>query len=62
MRLELTGKSIDITPGIRQLVNTRLARVERLLGRAAISCQCVLSQQKYLNRADLTVHAAGDHV
>lgn len=62
MRLELTGKGIDITTGIRQLVDKRLARIERLLGKAMISAQCVLSKQKYLNRIDLTVHAAGDHV
>jgi putative sigma-54 modulation protein len=62
MRLELTGKGIDITAGIRQLVDKRLARIERLLGKAMISAQCVLSKQKYINRIDLTVHAAGDHV
>jgi putative sigma-54 modulation protein len=62
MRLELTGKGIDITAGLRQLVDKRLARVERLLGRAMVSAQCVLSTQKYLNRADLTVFVAGDHV
>ena len=62
MRLELTGKGIDITAGLRQLVDKRLARIERLLGKAMISAQCVLSKQKYLQRADLTVHAAGDHV
>ena len=62
MRLELTGKGIDVTAGLRQLVDKRLSRIERLLGKAMISAQCVLSKQKYLHRADLTVHAAGDHV
>ena len=62
MRLELTGKGIDVTPGLRQLVNQRLQRIERLLGRSMMSAQCVLSRQKYVHRADLTVHAAGDHV
>ncbi|MEX2271292.1 MAG: ribosome-associated translation inhibitor RaiA [Vicinamibacterales bacterium] len=62
MRLELTGKGMDVTAGLRQLVNKRLARVERLLGRSMMSAQCVLSKQKYVHRADLTVHAAGDHV
>lgn len=61
MRLELTGKGITITAGLRQLVNKRLQRVERLLGRSLVSAQCVLSQQKYVHRADLTIHAAGDH-
>ena len=62
MRLELTGKGIDITAGLRQLVTKRLGRIERLLGRSMISAQCVLSKQKHVHRADLTVHAAGDHV
>jgi putative sigma-54 modulation protein len=62
MRLELTGKGIDITAGLRQLVNQRLQRVERLLGRSMVSAQCVLSKQKYVHRADLTVHASGDNI
>lgn len=62
MRLELTGKGLDITPGLRQLVNKRLQRVARLLGNSLVSVQCVLSKQKYVHRVDLTVHAAGDHV
>ena len=61
MRLELTGKGIDITTGLRQLVNKRLERVERLLGRSLVSVQCVLSKQKYVHRIDLTAHVAGGH-
>ena len=61
MRLELTGKGLDVTTGLRQLVNKRLERVERLLGRSLVSVQCVLSKQKYVHRVDLTVHAAGEH-
>lgn len=62
MRLELTGKGLDVTTGLRTLVNKRLERVERLLGRSLVSVQCVLSKQKYVHRVDLTVHASGDHV
>lgn len=61
MRLELTGKGIDVTTGLRQLVNKRLGRVERLLGRSLVSVQCVLSKQKYVHRVDLTAHVAGGH-
>ena len=61
MRLELTGKGIDVKTGLRQLVNKRLQRVERLLGRSLVSVQCVLSKQKYVHRVDLTVHVAGGH-
>lgn len=57
MRLELTGKHIDITPGIRRLVDSKLARLERLLNDSAVSAQIVLSREKVGARADITLHA-----
>jgi ribosome-associated translation inhibitor RaiA len=39
MRLELTGRQIDITPGVRRIVDTKLAKLERLLNDAAVSAQ-----------------------
>ena len=39
MRLELTGRHIDITPGLRQLSKSKLARLERLLNDRAVSAQ-----------------------
>jgi putative sigma-54 modulation protein len=61
MRLVLTGRHVDITPGLRQLVDRRLARLARHLGNALVSAQVKLSVDKTGHCADVTVHARGDH-
>ncbi len=61
MRLVLTGRQVDITPGIRRLVDRKLTRLERLLGDALVSSQVVLALEKGRRHADITVHVAGDH-
>src|SRR5215212_10901381 len=60
MRLELTGRHVDITPALRRLVDTKLAKVERLLNDRAVSAQAVLSRVKNSCRADITLHARGE--
>jgi putative sigma-54 modulation protein len=60
MRLELTGRHVDITPAVRRVVDGKLARLERLLNDSAVSAQVVLSREKYGNRADVTLHARGE--
>jgi len=61
MRLVLTGRHVDITPGIRRLVDGKLARLERLLGNALVSSQVVLTLEKGRRLADVAVHVSGDH-
>lgn len=60
MRLELTGRHIDITPRLRRLVDSKLARLDRLLSDSALSAQVVLSREKLGSRADVTLHARGE--
>ena len=60
MRLELTGRHVDITPALRRLVDTKLAKLERLLNDSAVSAQAVLTREKHARRADITVHARGE--
>jgi ribosome hibernation promoting factor len=60
MRLELTGRHVDITPSVRRVIDGKLARLERLLNDSAVSAQVVLSREKYGNRADVTLHARGE--
>ena len=60
MRLELTGRHIDITPGLRRVVDARLAKLERLLHDRAISAQIVFTLEKNRHRADVTLHARGE--
>ena len=60
MRLELTGRHLDITPQLRRLVDRKLARLERLMNDSALSAQVVLSREKNTRRADVTLHARGE--
>src|SRR5436853_957588 len=60
MRLELTGRHVDITPALRQLVDTKLAKLERMLNDSALSAQAVLTREKHRHRADITLHARGE--
>jgi len=60
MRLELTGRHIDITPALRRLVISKLSKLERMLNHRAVSAQAVLSREKHSVRADITLHARGE--
>lgn len=60
MRLELTGRQIEITPTIRRLVDRKLAKLERLLNDTAVSAQVVLTRERHRHRADITLHARGE--
>lgn len=62
MKLTLTGRGIDITPALRQLVVRRLARLQRVMGDSAISAQIVLQPDKFRLLTDATVHMRGDNV
>jgi len=61
MRLDLTGRHVDITPPLRRLVVVKLSRLERLLKDGFVSGQVVLTREKHMLRADITLHARGDH-
>jgi len=60
MRLELTGRHLDITPGVRRVIENKLARLERMLNDSVVSAQVVLTQEKTTTRADVTLHARGE--
>ena len=57
MRLELSGRHLDITPGHRRMVVGKLKRLERLLNDAAVSAQVVLADAKVGCRATVSLHA-----
>src|SRR5262249_7448111 len=60
MRLELTGRHVDITPTLRRLVDKKLAKLERMLNDSAVSAQAVLTREKHGVRAEITLHARGE--
>jgi len=62
MRLAITGRQVDITPGIRQLIAKRLEKLERILNDRVVSSVVTLTKEKYRHVAELVVHAKGDHM
>ena len=61
MRLELTGRHLSITPAVRKVVSKELAGTLRLLNDNAVSAQVVLTREKAQHRAEVTLHARGEH-
>jgi putative sigma-54 modulation protein len=62
MRLDITGRHVDVTPPLRQLLDKRLARLARVLNDAAVSAAITLTKEKYRHRTEIVVHTRGDHV
>ena len=62
MRLDITGRHVEITPTVRQLLTKRLARLERVLNEAAVSAIITLTREKYRLRTEIAVHTKGDRV
>jgi putative sigma-54 modulation protein len=60
MRLDITGRHVEITPALRQLIEQRLARVLRLLNDSAMSATVILTLEKYRHRTEIILHARGD--
>jgi putative sigma-54 modulation protein len=56
MRLELTGRHVDITPALRRIVDSRLGKLDRLLNDSALSAQIVLSRERSRLQAEITLH------
>jgi putative sigma-54 modulation protein len=62
MRLDITGRNVEITNPIRQLIDRRLARLERVLNDSAISATVILTKEKYRHRTEMIIHARGDRM
>ena len=62
MRLDITGRHVEITAPVQQLITKRLARLERLLNDAAVSANITLTKEKYRLRTEIAIHTKGAHV
>ena len=62
MRVDITGRHVDITPPLRQLIDRSVGKVERLLNDRAVSATVILTKEKYRHKTELVIHARGDHM
>jgi putative sigma-54 modulation protein len=61
MKCSVTGRHVEITPALRQLINRNVEKLERVLNDSAVSAQVVLAVEKYRRMAELVLHVRGDH-
>lgn len=62
MRVDVTGRHVEITPSLRNLIDQRLGKLERLLNDSMVSAQVILTKEKYRHRTEIVIHARGDHM
>lgn len=60
MRLELTGRHVTISPGLRSLVNQKLARVLRQVNDSGISAAVIVTKEKFQKVVDASLHLRGE--
>ena len=61
MKLLVTGRQLAVTDAIREDIDKRFRKLERMLNDSAVSGQCVLAPEKRGFVCEITVHARGDH-
>jgi ribosomal subunit interface protein len=60
MRVELTGHQVEISHGLRQLVERKITKVSRVLNSAGLSAGVVVKKEKVNNVVEITLHARGE--
>jgi putative sigma-54 modulation protein len=62
MRLDITGRHVDVTPNLRQLITNSLKTLHRVLNDAMLSAQVIVTKEKYRHKVEMVIHARGDHM
>ena len=62
MRIDVTGRHLEITDALRQLITERLGKLERVLNDSLVSAHVILTKEKYRHRTEMVIHARGDHM
>ena len=60
MRVELTGRHVEISPGLRRLVERKLQKLQRVVNDAGVSAAVVVAKERMNNVVDLSLHARGE--
>ncbi len=55
MATEITGRNVDVTPELRNLIETKLAKIQEKLFDGVIDVRCVLQVEKYRNICEINI-------
>lgn len=61
MEVTVAGHHIDVTPALRQYVESKLARLERHFDNMT-AAHCILTVEKLAHKAEATIHVAGSTI
>lgn len=61
MRLDLTGRHVVVSPGLRQLVERRLDKLRRQINDAGLAASVIVSRQRFAKVVEVNLHARGEH-
>ena len=61
MKFTVTGRHLAVTAPIREDIDKRFRKLERMLNDSAVSGQCVLSRERRGFACEIRVHARGDN-
>ena len=60
MRVDITGRHVEVTPALRALITKRLDTLERVLNDSAVSASIIVTKEKYRHRVEMVIHARGN--
>ena len=60
MTCTVTGRHMEVSGALHDMIHERLLPLERLLGDAVVSANMVLAAERHLCVSELVVHARGD--
>jgi len=61
MRVDITGRHVDVTQPLQRLIDHAVEKLERILNDRAVSATVTLTKEKYRHIAEIVLHARGDH-
>ncbi|MFN8057575.1 MAG: ribosome-associated translation inhibitor RaiA [Vicinamibacterales bacterium] len=62
MQLVITGRHVEITAGLRRLLDAKVKKIVRLLPDGIVSAQAVIARERHRHLTELSIHARGDHM
>lgn len=60
MRVELTGHQVEISPGLRNLVDRKLVKLTRVLNDAGVSATVLAKRERVNYVIEITLHTRGE--
>ena len=62
MKTTVKGRHVHVTPELQTLVERKLQKLDRMLHDNIVSVQVILAQEHRDCRAEIVLHARGDHM